>query len=450
MLIIDPSHLSFTGIPMQLFSTVGFSLLGILAIGSFAQSAQAQVTITGGSGTVVDAKIFAPDAASSGKTLGYEGKFQNVRINTEVGKLPANLIFKSSFTPEFNNPVGVAPDRGTTGTAVGTATFKTLTNDGRPAYFVNVPTKFDFTVTNTACASTCITPTNEYAAPVQTLTDKGYVLTPYVFKIITRTGLGTPVQYLKPGSNPMDQALGGTSTSVGKVIPAGDFTIRRTGITFSGDVKFDITGGIFGDGYVTSQQLGESLKSRDGSSFSSGSSNSGSNGTYTPGTFYTSSIFVSVVNISTTQYNYVNNSKPVTINVWNNPASSGMSGGTKTNSETATINSPKGWYFYSQTSYFNVSLNKDVYVIVGSRPSDDKKDNDKKGNDKKGNDKKGDDKKGNDKKGDDKKGDDGEIKIDPNKIAYFDPTNGKTYVPVGVASRVFPDMIGLDEVKLEK
>ena len=442
---------------MKLFTTVGFSLFGILAIGSFAQSAQAQVKITGGSGTIVDAKIFAPDAASGGKTLGYNGKFQNVRINTEVGKLPASLIFKPSFTPEFNNPVGVAPDQGTTGTASGTATFKTLTNDGRPAYFVNVPTKFDFTVTNTVCASTCITPTDEYAAPVRTLTDKGYVLTPYVFKTITRTGAGIPVQYVKPGRDPADQVLGGTSTSVGEVVPSKDFSIRRTGITFNGDVKFDITGGIFGDGYVTSQQLGESLKSTNSSS---SSSSSNGNGTYTPGRVYTSSIFVNVVKISTTQYTYVNNSKPITINVWRNPASSGESGGTKTNSETTAVNSPKGWYFYSQTSYFNVSLNKDVYVIVGSRPSDDKKGDDKKGDDKKGDDKKGDDKKGNDKKGndkkgddkkgDDKKGDDGELKIDPNKIAYFDPSNGKTYVPVGVASRVFPDMIGLDEVKLEK
>ena len=424
---------------MKLFPTVGFSLFGILAIATFAQSAQAQVKITGGSGTIVDAKIFAPDAASGGKTLGYNGKFQNVRINTEVGKLPASLIFKPSFTPEFNNPVGVAPDQGTTGTASGTATFKTLTNDGRPAYFVNVPTKFDFTVTNTVCASTCITPTDEYAAPVRTLTDKGYVLTPYVFKTITRTGAGIPVQYVKPGRDPADQVLGGTSTSVGEVVPSKDFSIRRTGITFNGDVKFDITGGIFGDGYVTSQQLGESLKSTNSSSSSSSGGSSG-NGPYTPGRVYTSSIFVNVVKISTTQYTYVNNSKPITINVWRNPASSGESGGTKTNSETTAVNSPKGWYFYSQTSYFNVSLNKDVYVIVGSRPSDDKK----------GDDKKGDDKKGNDKKGDDKKGDDGEIKIDPNKIAYFDPSNGKTYVPVGVASRVFPDMIGLDEVKLEK
>ena len=410
---------------MKLFPTVGFSLFGILAIVTFAQSAQAQVKITGGSGTYVDAKIFAPDAASGGKTLGYDGKFQNVRINTEVGKLPANLVFKSSFTPEFNNSVGVAPDQGTTGTASGTATFKTLTNDGRPAYFVNVPSKFDFTVTNTVCASTCITPTDEYAAPARTLTDKGYVLTPYVFKTITRTGGGIPVQYVKSGRDPADQVLGGTSTSAGEVTRAKDFSLRRTGITFNGDVKFDITSGIFGDGYVTSQQLGESLKSTDSSS----SSGSSGNGTYTPGRVYTSSIFVSVVKISTTQYTYVNNSKPITINVWRNPVTSGETGGTKTNPET-TVNSPKGWYFYSQTSYFNISLNKNVYVIVASRGTDNKKVDDK--------------------KVDDKKVDDEEIKIDPNKIAYYDPTNGKTYVPVGVASRVFPDMIGLDEVKLEK
>jgi hypothetical protein len=431
---------------MKLLSKFGLGLFAMLTLA--AQSAQAQVTITGGSGTVVDAKIFAPDAASGGKTLGYDGKFQNVRINTDVGKLPANLVFKSSFTPEFNNPVGVAPDRGTTGTAVGTATFKTLTNDGRPAYFVNVPTKFDFTVTNTVCAATCITPTDEYAAPSRTLTDKGYVLTPYVFKTITRVGEGIPVQYPNAGDRPVDQTLGGTSTSAGTNIPARDFSLRRTGITFSGDVKFDITGGIFGDGYVTTQQLGESLKSCN---CSDDSGSSGGNGTYSPGTSSSPSIFVSVVRISTTQYNYnyVDNSRPITIKVVNYPASSGESGESKTNPET--INSPQGWYFYSQTSYFNVSLNKNVYVIVGSLKPNDKKVDDKKVDDKKVDDKKVDDKKVDDKKVDDKKSNsDDEIKIDPEKIAYYDPTNGKTYVPIGVASRVFPDMIGLDEVKLEK
>ncbi len=412
---------------MRLSPTLELALFGILAIGSLAQSAQAQVTITGGSGTLKDAKVFVPDVGP-GKTLGYDGKFQNVRIDTEVGKLPANMVFKSSFTPEFSTLAGGTPGANTTGTAVGTATFKTLTNDGRPAYFVNVPTKFDFTVvSNTAGSGTS---TDEYKAPVRTLTDKGYVLTPFVFKAISQTTQGIPVQYQATGSTPVAQTLGGTSTSAGTIIPAADFTLSRAGKTFSGDIKFDITGGVFGDGYVTSQQLRESLKSGDGSS--------GGNGTYTPGTFYTSSIFVSVIRISATKYTYVNNSKPITINVWSNTASSSESAGGQTSSET-TISSPKGWYFYSPTSYFNVSLNKNVYVIVGSRPNDDKKRDDKKGNDKKDDDKKGNDKKGNDE----------DIKIDLSKIAYYDASNGKTYVPVGIASRVFPEMVGLDEVKLE-
>jgi hypothetical protein len=434
---------------MKLSPAVGFSLLGILAIGSFAQSAQAQVKITGGSGTINDAKIFVPtDAKGSGdtRTTVYRGTFNNVRINTEVGNLPANLIFKPSFIPTFNNGVGTAPVVGTTGSVLGGTTFKTLTNNGRPAYFVNVPTKLDFALTALPCFQ-CGTPTNEYAGPTRPLTEKGYILTPFSFKTVERTTLGFPVQYLKPGDSPDGTTIGKPFDNAGEKIPASDFQLKREGLTFSGDVKFDITGGVFGDGYVTRQQLGDTLKP-------GGSPGDNPGGIYTPGRVYTSSIFVSVVNISTTQYTYVNNSKPITINIWKNPATSGETGGTKPNPET-TVNSPKGWYFYSQTTYFNVSLNKNVYVIVGSLPKSDKKANDKKADDKKAddkkaNDKKVDDKKVDDKKVDDKKVDDDEIKIDPNKIAYYDPTNGKTYVPVGVASRVFPDMIGLDEVKLEK
>ena len=440
---------------MKLFPTVGFSLFGILAIVTFAQSAQAQVKITGGSGTINDAKIFVPtDAKGSGdtRTNVYEGKFNNVRINTEVGKLPANLIFKPSFVPTFNNPVGTAPEVGTTGSVLGSTSFKTLTNDGRPAYFVNIPTKLDFALTSLPCFQ-CGKPTNEYGGATRPLTERGYVLTPFSFKTVERTTPGFPIQYLKPGDSPESITVGKPFLNADEKIPASDFTLRREGLTFKGDVKFDIKGGIFGDGYVTSQQLGEALKADTSPAPVSGG------GTYTPGRVYTSSIFVSVIKISTTQYTYVNNSKPITINVWRNPVTSGETGGTKTNPET-TVNSPKGWYFYSQTTYFNVSLNKNVYVIVGSRPTDnkkvddkkvdDKKVDDKKVDDKKVDDKKVDDKKVDDKKVDDKKVDDDEIKIDPNKIAYYDPTNGKTYVPVGVASRVFPDMIGLDEVKLDK
>ena len=448
------------------FWTFGMTAFTLLLASAIAPAAQAQVKITGGNGTIVNGNIFvpttgrfispvgSPDRAAVEKSLVYGDKtsYEGVLIKTELGNLPANLLFRANLAPTFDTTAGQAPIVGTKGEVNGLVSFKALTKSGRPAFYNNVPTKLNVELTKVPSSSGSVL-TTEWNAFDYRLTEIGVGSTPSTTTVVTRENGVRLLQYQDKGKKPVDQ------TVLGNSIPASAYDVQRDGISYDGKIKFDINSGVFGDGTISSAQLMEVLTN--------------------PPT-------------SPTPTNPTNTPTPPPTNPANNPTPNPTTQTPSTRTIVigilpVIITTPKGgdtaWYTIPGTVY-SPMLKQDVKIIVRGRTIklDDRKDKDRKddkrddkGRDRKDNDRKDDkrddkgrDRKDNDRKDDKRDSDDkkpkdqksedqkskdqgsGGIALDPEQVVYVDNTTQKTYVTVGLPSRVFPNFMGLEEVDLKK
>ncbi len=395
------------------FWTFGMAAFTLLLASAIAPAAQAQVKITGGNGTIVNGNIFvpttgrfispagSPDRGTVEKSLVYGDKaaFEGVLIKTELGNLPTNLLFRANLVPTFNTTAGQAPIVGTKGEVNGLVSFKALTKNGRPAFYNNIPTKLNVELTKVPSPSNSIL-TTEWNAFDYRLTEIGVGSTPSNTTVVTRETNVRLLQYQNSGGKPVDR------TVLGNSIPASAYDVKRDGIRYSGDIKFDINSGIFGDGTISSARLVEVL-SNPTTNPTNNSPNLQTNPNPNPRTETPSTM-------------------PIVIGVL-----------------PVVITTPRGgnttWYTIPVTVY-SPMLKKDVKIIVRGKKvkvknedSDDRKPKDQKSKDQKSKDQ-----------------DSERVTLDPEQVVYVDNTTQKTYVTVGLPSRVFPDFMGLEEVDLKK
>ncbi len=423
------------------FWNFGMTAFTLLLASAIAPAAQAQVKITGGNGTIVNGNIFvpttgqfvspagSPNRATVEKSLVYGDKtsYEGVLIKTEFGNLPTNLLFRANLVPTFDTTAGQAPIVGTKGEVNGLVSFKALTKSGRPAFYDNVPTKLNVELTKVPSSSSSV-PTTEWNAFDYRLTEIGVGSTPSTTTVVTRENGVRLLQYQDKGKKPVDQ------TVLGNSVPASAYDVQRDGISYSGEVKFDINSGVFGDGTISSAQLMEVL-----------------------------------TNPPTSPTNPTNTPTPPPTNPANNPTPNPT---TQTPSTMpivigvlpVVITTPRGgdttWYTVPVTVY-SPMLKKDVTIIVRGRKikldkiskSEDQKPKDQKSEDQKSEDQKSEDQKTTDQKTTDQKTTDQKsdgIALDPEQVVYVDNTTQKTYTTVGLPSRVFPNFMGLEEVDLKK
>ena len=388
------------------FWTFGMTAFTLLLASAIAPAAQAQVKITGGNGTIVNGNIFvpttgrfispggSPDRGTVEKSLVYGDKaaYEGVLIKTELGNLPTNLLFRANLVPTFDTTAGQAPIVGTKGEVNGLVSFKALTKSGRPAFYNNIPTKLNVELTKVPSSSSSIF-TTEWNAFDYRLTEIGVGSTPSTTTVVTRETDVRLLQYQDKGKKPVDQ------TVLGNSIPASAYSVKRDGISYSGEIKFDINSGIFGDGTISSARLVEVLSNPQ-----------------TPTTNPTTNQPNPPTNPTPNPTTQIPSTMPIVIGVL-----------------PVIITTPRGgnttWYTIPVTVY-SPMLKKDVKIIVRGkkvklkdRDSDDRKPKDQKSE---------------------------EIALDPEQVVYVDNTTQKTYVTVGLPSRVFPNFMGLEEVDLKK
>ena len=388
------------------FWTFGMTAFTLLVASAIAPAAQAQVKITGGNGTIVNGNIFvpttgrfispggSPDRGTVEKSLVYGDKaaYEGVLIKTELGNLPTNLLFRANLVPTFDTTAGQAPIVGTKGEVNGLVSFKALTKSGRPAFYNNIPTKLNVELTKVPSSSSSIF-TTEWNAFDYRLTEIGVGSTPSTTTVVTRETDVRLLQYQDKGKKSVDQ------TVLGNSIPASAYDVQRDGIRYSGDIKFDINSGIFGDGTISSARLVEVLSNPQ-----------------TPTTNPTTNQPNPPTNPTPNPTTQIPSTMPIVIGVL-----------------PVIITTPRGgnttWYTIPVTVY-SPMLKKDVKIIVRGkkvklkdRDSDDRKPKDQKSE---------------------------EIALDPEQVVYVDNTTQKTYVTVGLPSRVFPNFMGLEEVDLKK
>lgn len=389
------------------FWTFGMTAFTLLLASAIAPAAQAQVKITGGNGTIVNGNIFvpttgrfispvgSPDRGTAEKSLVYGDKaaYEGVLIKTELGNLPTNLLFRSNLVPTFDTTAGQAPIVGTKGEVNGLVSFKALTKSGRPAFYNNIPTKLNVELTKVPSSSNSIL-TTEWNAFDYRLTEIGVGSTPSTTTVVTRETNVRLLQYQDSGNNAVDR------TVLGKSVPASAYNVKRDGIRYSGDIKFDINSGIFGDGTISSARLVEVL-SNPPTPTPNPTTNQPTNTNPNP----------------TTQ---IPSTMPIVIGVLPVVITTPRSGSTT-------------WYTIPVTVY-SPMLTKDVKIIVrGKKVKLDDRDDDRKPKDKKSKDQESE-----------------RVTLDPEQMVYVDNTTQKTYVTVGLPSRVFPNFMGLEEVDLNK
>jgi hypothetical protein len=399
------------------FWTFGMTAFTLLLASAIAPAAQAQVKITGGNGTIVNGSVFvpttgrfispvgSPDRGTVEKSLVYGDKaaYEGILIKTELGNLPTNLLFRANLVPTFDTTAGQAPIVGTKGEVNGLVSFKALTKSGRPAFYNNIPTKLNVELTKVPSSSSSIF-TTEWNAFDYRLTEIGVGSTPSTTTVVTRETDVRLLQYQDKGKKPIDQ------TVLGKSIPASAYDVQRDGISYSGEIKFDINSGIFGDGTISSARLVEVLSNPQ-----------------TPTTNPTPNQPTNPNPNPTTQ---IPSTMPLVLGVL-----------------PVIITTPKGgdttWYTIPVTVY-SPMLKKDVKIIVrGKKVKLKDRDSDNRDDDRKPKDKKSKDQKSKDQESE-------RVTLDPEQVVYVDNTTQKTYVTVGLPSRVFPNFMGLEEVDLKK
>lgn len=375
--------------------------LAVLVASTIAPVAQAQVKITGGNGTITGGRIFvpttgrfispsgAPDRGSEQGSLLYNGTYNSVFIKTELGNLPTKLQFRANLVPSFNTSAGEAPIVGTTGEISGLVSFRAFNNANRPVFYTNIPTQLNIALTKVPCP-VCSTPTTEWNAFDYRLTEVGVGATPSSRTVVTRETDVRLLQYQSTGTNPTDR------TVLGNSIPASAYNVRREGISYGGDVQFDIKSGTFGDGNISTTRLIEIITNP--------TNPTNPNPTNPNPT----------TEKPTTEKPIVIGYLPVVI--------------------TTLRGSDTTWYTIPTTVY-NPMLDQEVRIIVRGRTKP-KPDKTSKPDERKDN------------KKDDKKTE--EVEIDTEEIVFVDRKTEKTYTTVGLPSRVFPNFMGLEEVDLKK
>ena len=242
---------------MKLLKSLQHSLfLGLAGSLAISTVAHAQVAITSGSGNITGAKVFVPTTGnvqncSCGNVVGtdnraviYEGKLNNVLLQTRFGSLPTNLLFRASTLPVIENSVNTPPAVGTTATINGTITFRTISSNGTPVFFNRVPSSLQVNFTQVPTATTGL-PTTEFIAPNYILQEVGVASSPSSVAIVQRNTPVQIVQYQPSPGQPKNQKV------LNNNIPASAFVNFRDGNTIAGDFKFSVTGGNLGDGDIT-------------------------------------------------------------------------------------------------------------------------------------------------------------------------------------------------------
>jgi hypothetical protein len=219
---------------------------GLLLAGAIPVLAQ-QVPITGGSGRFEGARFMSPTTGAifdraTDRPLGTtdnRGTFyknndvQSAIIRTQLGNIPTNARIETTINPAvnnaFNRPV-VVGDRTEIPIRL---SFRLPGPNGGSVFFNRLPTMLNATFTEVPTVTG--TPIREYISPNYLFTEVGRVNAANTTAVVRRETDVNVVQYTN--GEPKDL------TVVNRRIPGADFTQYREGTTYTGDYKFDITGG---------------------------------------------------------------------------------------------------------------------------------------------------------------------------------------------------------------
>jgi hypothetical protein len=230
-------------------STILLLSSGLLLSATLPVFAQ-QVPIVGGSGRFEGARFMSPttgiilDRATNQPTGGTDNRgtfyrnpdVQSAFIRTQLGNIPTNARIETTINPAvnnaFNRPV-VVGDRTEIPVRL---SFRIPSANGGSVFFNRLPATLNATFTEvpTAVGS----PIREYISPNYVFTEVGRVNAPGATAVVRRETDVNVVQYTN--GEPRD------ITVVNRTIPGGDFTQFREGTSYTGDYKFDITGGSAG------------------------------------------------------------------------------------------------------------------------------------------------------------------------------------------------------------
>jgi hypothetical protein len=244
-------YISMQNFPSHLIFWV-LSVLGLLLASPTRSSAQ--VPITGGSGQFRDARVFIPSSAQvfanpTGKqdaraVIYGNNDVQSAMIRTQIGDLPANVLFRTTINPVVGNSVNRAIAVGDQTNISGRVSFRIPSTQGGSVFFNQVPATLNATFTSVPTTTT-FTATREYISPNYIFTEFGTVSGGNTTAVIERNTPVDVVQYV-PGAAPP-----GDITVANATVPAAAFTEFREGNTQTGDYAFNVTGGTFGDGSTT-------------------------------------------------------------------------------------------------------------------------------------------------------------------------------------------------------
>ncbi len=218
---------------------------GLLLAGSMPALAQ-QVPITGGSGRFVGARFMSPTTGTvfdraTDRPTGTDNRgtlyggtdVQSAIIRTQLGDIPTNARIETTINPQvnnaFNRPV-VVGDRTEIPVRI---SFRLQSPNGGSVFFNRLPARLNATFTEVPTATG--TAIREYISPNYLFTEVGRVSAADTTAVVQRETAVNVVQYTT--GTPQD------TTIANRAIPAADFTQYREGTTYTGNYKFDITGG---------------------------------------------------------------------------------------------------------------------------------------------------------------------------------------------------------------
>jgi hypothetical protein len=236
----------------QLFSiSLGLFILG------FVQPVQAQriqqVPVLGGNGNLFNTRFMSPNTGvifnrSTDQPTGTtdrQGIFyrnndiKSFMLRTQMGNTPMNAKFDTTLNPTIANAVNRPPVVGDRFQIDGTLTFRIPRMEGGMGVSLNrVPATLDVALTGVTGFNNP-TPIREYLARDFVFTEVG---------VVESSSTTVAVQRDTPVDVPQYVTSGGpqTITVAGTKVRAREFTEYRDGLSATGDVKFDVTGGTVG------------------------------------------------------------------------------------------------------------------------------------------------------------------------------------------------------------
>lgn len=206
-----------------------------------------QVPITGGSGRLEGARFISPttgtifDRASNRPTGGTDNRgifYQNADvksaiIRTQLGNIPTNARIETTISPVVNNALNRPVAVGDRTEIPIRLSFRLPSPNGGSVFFNRVPAMLNATFTEVPTVTG--TPIRGYISPKYLFTEVGSVSAANVTAVVQRETDVNITQYTN--GEPRDVTL------INRTIPGADFTQYREGTSYSGDYKFDITGG---------------------------------------------------------------------------------------------------------------------------------------------------------------------------------------------------------------